>query len=82
MNKAHMNSKKLKQYAQGLHKSAASPLCIYYGFSFSVFIVLMSEGMTGSLILMLFLEFFVLCWSALSNFNVIDLVLSYYIFIL
>lgn len=47
-----------------------------------MFIVLMTEGMSGSLILMLSLKFFVFCWSVLSNFNVIVLVLSYYIFIL
>ena len=34
--KAHRNSLRLRQHAQGLQKSAPGPLCGYHGFHFSV----------------------------------------------
>ena len=37
MNKAPMNSQRLRWHGQGLHGSAPGPLHIYYGFQFSVF---------------------------------------------
>lgn len=37
-----MNLPRLMQHAQGLQRSVPGPLCIYYGFQFSVFIDLLS----------------------------------------
>jgi hypothetical protein len=50
-----MNSQRLEQHAQGLHRAAPGLLCVYDGFQFSVFVGLLSVWtLCGSLILVSF----------------------------
>lgn len=50
-----MNSQRLKQQAQGWHRTAAGPLCIYCGFQFSISMGLTNAWVSESLIHLIFL---------------------------
>lgn len=71
MNKAPMNSQRLKQNAQALHRSVPGTLCIYHGFLFRVFMGFLNEQTCESLIRVLYLRHFSSCRFVLSNFYVI-----------
>ena len=73
-----MNSQRLQQNAQVLHRSAPGTLCIYHGFLFRVFMGFLNEQTCESLIRVLFVRHFSSCGFVLSNFNVILFVWSCY----
>jgi hypothetical protein len=50
MTKAHVNSQRLRQHAEGLFRSAAWPLCIYFGFLCIVLLVFLYVGMSESVL--------------------------------
>lgn len=70
------DSQRLEQQAEALHGSAQGPLRICYDFQFR-FMGFPNVGMGGSLILVPSPG--LLYWVALSNFEVMVFVLSYYI---
>lgn len=76
--KAHMNSKRLSQEAQGLWRSAAGPLCIYYRYQFTIFTIVLSRWICGSLILVSCLVTLFLLFGCLSSLDVTVFALSYY----
>ena len=51
MSKAHKNSQILRQQGQGPYSAAPGPLCMCYGFQFSVLVGFMSVRVSGALIL-------------------------------
>ena len=51
LNKAHMNSHKVEQQAQGPHRSEPVPLCIYYSYLLNIFVEHLPVKMSGSLTL-------------------------------
>ena len=70
-----MNSERLRQHAQGPHRSAPHPLCMLYNFQFRVLMGLLSVHLSESLILVpslgLSFRWFV--------FSISDVLIFYYI---
>ena len=58
LSKSNVNSQRLMEQAQGLHRSTPGPLCIHDSFQFSIFMGFLSVWMNGSLILVPALETF------------------------
>ena len=74
-----MDSQRLRQRAQDLHRSGPGPLCIYYGFQFSAFMEFLSVQMSGHMFPVLSLVLFSFCLFAMSKSDVSVFVLSYFI---
>jgi hypothetical protein len=78
MSRAHMNSQRQEEHAQGLHRSASGLPNVYYGFEFSVFMGCAYKFVSDSCA---FSWALFLLWFVLFNFNVIVFVLFHYILI-
>ena len=64
LNKAHINSQRLKQQAQGIQESVPGPQQTYSSTQFCVFMGLLSMWTSVSLILVISCGIFSFCWHA------------------
>jgi len=77
-----MDSQRLKQESQGLHRMELDSLLLYYGYQFSdlfCFVLTLEYVNSAFLDSVPSLGHFFFCWFGWSKFDVTDFILSYYI---